>query len=62
MNSTRDDEYPGAGVTVRYLINEHLSADLNYIYSKRSSNAAGVDFTDNMVEFGAQPAHLMSVS
>jgi hypothetical protein len=52
----RTDEYPGAGIGVKYLINRYVSANLNYNYSDRSSNAPSasstVDFTDNMISLG----------
>jgi hypothetical protein len=45
----RKDEYPEAGVSVRYLMNRYMSWDLGYNYSERSSNSPGVNFDDDMV-------------
>jgi hypothetical protein len=47
--TTRTDEYPGAGVTLKYLVNRYVSADLNYNYNERTSNISGAGFKDNMV-------------
>jgi hypothetical protein len=46
---SRRDEYPEAGVSVRYLMNRYMSWDLGYDYGERSSNSSGVDFKDNTV-------------
>lgn len=48
------DNYPGAGVGVRYLINRYVSADVNYNYSERSVDAArsAARYTDNTVSAG----------
>lgn len=57
VGTTRTDDYPGAGVGVKYLMNRYLSADLNYAYGERSSNFAGVSYSDNSVSI-ALTAHL----
>jgi hypothetical protein len=50
--SSRSDDYPGAGISVRYLMNRYMSADVNYNYSSRDSNAPGINYTDNIVSVG----------
>lgn len=60
--SPRVDDYPGAGIGVKYLMNRYLSADLNYNYSERSSNSSvspstDINFSDNMVSIGLN-AHI----
>ncbi len=52
MGTTRTDNYPGAGVGVKYLMNRYMSANLNYNYSDRSSNFPGINYTDNMISLG----------
>ena len=52
VGSTRSDNWTGAGVTARYLMNRYISADLNYNFNDRSSNFAGFNFTDNTVSLG----------
>jgi hypothetical protein len=49
---SRTDRYPGAGITVKYLINRHISAYLSYNYNRRSTDAAYYRYTDNMVSLG----------
>jgi hypothetical protein len=50
--TTRDDNYPGAGIGMKYLLNEYMSANLNYNYSERSSNFPGIGYTDDTVSIG----------
>jgi hypothetical protein len=50
--TTRHDTYPGAGVALKYLMNRYMSAHLNYNYNERSSNFAGVDYSDSTVSLG----------
>ena len=50
--TARDDEYPGAGIGVKYLLNEYMSANINYNYSERSSNFASVGYTDDTISLG----------
>ncbi|MEI9886082.1 MAG: outer membrane beta-barrel protein [Rhizomicrobium sp.] len=57
IGSTRTDDYPSAGIGVKYLLNRYLSADINYVYGDRSSNFAGVNYTDNTISIGLT-AHL----
>jgi hypothetical protein len=45
----RHDESPDLGLGGKYLINENLSAELNYDYSYRATNLAGAKFKDNTV-------------
>jgi hypothetical protein len=52
--TARTDDYPGAGVTVTYLLNRYLSAHLGYDFGQRSSNFAPFDFTDNMLSVGVK--------
>jgi len=47
--STRSDDYPSAGINLKYLMNEYLSANLSYDYSERSSNIATANYRDNMI-------------
>jgi hypothetical protein len=49
---SRNDNYPGAGIGVKYLMNRYMSANLNYDYNARSSNFTGVSYTDNTVSLG----------
>ena len=46
------DDYPGAGIGVKYLLNRYVSANLNYNYSERSANVPSVNFTDDMISLG----------
>ena len=55
--STRRDDYPTAGIGVKYLMNRYLSASVNYNYSDRSSNFPGSNYTDNMISIGLS-AHI----
>jgi hypothetical protein len=55
--TTREDEYPGAGVTVKYLMNEYLSASLGYNYSERSSTISSTNFNDSMISLSLS-AHI----
>jgi hypothetical protein len=52
VGSSRTDTYPGAGVGLKYLLNEYLSANLNYNYSLRSTSIAAAKYTDNTVSIG----------
>ncbi len=49
---TRDDRIADAGIGAKYLINRYLSADVNYRYEERSTNAAGQNYKDNLVTAG----------
>jgi hypothetical protein len=44
---SRTDNYPGAGIGARYLLNEYLSANLMYNFSYRDSTFPGANYTDN---------------
>jgi len=50
--STRTDNYPGAGVGVKYLVNQYASLNLNYNYSQRSTQSSAFEYTDNTVSIG----------
>jgi hypothetical protein len=52
VGTTRTDNYPAAGIGVKYLLNRYVSADLNYNYSNRSANVTSVNFDDNTVSLG----------
>ncbi|MDE2185024.1 MAG: outer membrane beta-barrel protein [Alphaproteobacteria bacterium] len=52
VGTTRTDNYPGAGIGVKYLLNSYMSADLSYAYSERTSNSTGINYTDNTVSIG----------
>lgn len=52
VGTTRTDNYPSAGIAVKYMMNRYMSTDLQYNYSKRSSSAPGINFTDNTVSLG----------
>lgn len=52
VGTTRTDDYPGAGIGVKYLLNRYVSANLNYNYSERSANVPNVNFTDDMISVG----------
>ncbi len=49
QGSSRSDDYPSAGVNVRYLMNEYLSANVSYDYGERSSTIPTADYRDNMI-------------
>ena len=51
---TRDDRTTSAGMEVRYLMNENLALYAGYDYQHRATNAAGRDYTDNLVTFGVR--------
>lgn len=52
VGSSRTDDLPVAGVGIRYLVNRYASVDLNYTYSDRSTNSAGLSYKDNMLSIG----------
>lgn len=47
IGTSRTDDYPTAGIGVKYLVNRYMSLNVRYNYSNRSSNSVGSDFTDN---------------
>ena len=49
---TRDDRTTAAGAEVRYLMNENLALYAGYDYQERATNAAGRNYTDNLVTLG----------
>ena len=52
VGATRDDQIADAGIGAKYLLNRHLSADVNYRFEQRNTNAAGQKYTDNLVTVG----------
>jgi Uncharacterized protein conserved in bacteria len=52
VGSGRTDDYPSAGVGIKYLVNRYASLNFNYNYSERSTNSSGLDYTDNTLSFG----------
>jgi uncharacterized protein (PEP-CTERM system associated) len=51
QGSSRSDDYPSAGINLKYLMNEYLSANLSYDYGERSSSIATANYQDNMISF-----------
>lgn len=52
VGTSRTDDYPSAGVGVIYLVNRYASINLNYKYSERSTNTAGLNYEDNLLSLG----------
>ncbi len=52
IGSNRTDEYPTAGITVRFLINRYASLQGSYFYNARQSTAEGVDYRDQLLSVG----------
>lgn len=52
VGTARTDHYPGAGISVKYLMNNYMSANVSYNYNERSSNLSGLSYKDNMVSIG----------
>jgi hypothetical protein len=52
IGSTRTDVYPGAGIGVKYLVNNYVSANLNYNYSQRAASVAASKYQDNTISLG----------
>lgn len=48
-DNPRNDDTTGASLGVKYLINRNFDLGLNYSYTNRDSNAAGFDYTRNVV-------------
>jgi hypothetical protein len=51
QGSSRSDDYPSAGINLKYLMNEYLSANLSYDYDERSSTVPSANYRDNMISF-----------
>jgi len=51
---TRDDRSVGAGLEARYLLNGNLALYTGYSFQQRTTNAAGRDYTDNIVTLGVR--------
>lgn len=47
--STRTDDYPSAGLDMKYLMNRYLAVDLSYDYNQRATANPASRFTDNVV-------------
>lgn len=45
----REDEYLRAGLGVNYMLNRYLALGVNYNYTDRDSNVAGLDYKRNVV-------------
>jgi hypothetical protein len=52
IGTSRTDRYPGAGVGIKYLVNSYVTANLDYNYSSRSTDAVGATYKDSTVSFG----------
>ncbi len=52
VGQARKDNNYGAGVSVKYLMNRYLSADIGYGFSQRATNIAGIAYSDNLVSVG----------
>ncbi len=48
----RTDKFIDAAFTLRWLINEYMSLEAGYTFSRRNSSVAGEDYTDNTVNAG----------
>lgn len=48
----REDQYPTAGLALRYLMNRYTQMTLGYRYSRRTSDLRTIDFTDNQLSAG----------
>ncbi len=48
----RDDNLFSTGVKFSYLINEWVTSDIAYQYSRRNSNASVFDYTDHLITLG----------
>lgn len=48
----RDDKITSAGVEGKYLLNEYLNVYAGYQFQKRSTNAPGREFNDNLLTIG----------
>ena len=49
---TRDDRTTSGGIEAQYLMNNYLALYTGYTYQQRATNAAGRDYTDNVVTLG----------
>ena len=49
---TRDDRTTSGGIEAQYLMNNYLALYTGYTYQQRATNAAGRDYTDNLVTLG----------
>jgi hypothetical protein len=48
----RTDNYPSAGISGKYLMNEYVSVNAGYNYSDRSSDLPGANYQDSMISIG----------
>jgi hypothetical protein len=51
---TRDDRIIAAGLEVRYLMNNNLALYSGYDFQRRSTNAPGRDYSDNVITLGVR--------
>jgi len=49
---TRDDRTTSGGIEAQYLMNNYMALYAGYTYQQRTTNAAGRDYTDNLVTLG----------
>jgi hypothetical protein len=49
---TRDDRTTSGGIEAQYLMNNYMALYVGYTYQQRATNAAGRDYTDNLVSLG----------
>jgi hypothetical protein len=52
VGSNRSDQYPIAGIGLKYLMNRYVSADAGYTYSERSTNLSSFHYSDNTLSIG----------
>ena len=52
QGSSRDDDWVGVGVGVKYLVNRYLHLDLEYGFDDRTSDDSGFEFQRNRVSLG----------
>jgi len=48
----RVDQYPSAGVTLRYFLNRDASLQFSYLYTSRGSTVDSADFRDSVISAG----------
>jgi hypothetical protein len=51
-DSPRTDRFWGFAVGAMYLVNRNLQANIGYVFSRRDSNIAGFDYTNNVFRVG----------
>lgn len=53
LTTNREDDYIVGGVNVTYIYNEHVNFEAGYTINDNSTDAAGADFTANVVRIAA---------